>query len=201
MKEKLSYTTTFSKTIDGERIKYGIIYGNEKIVFIKVGAEGSIRGYEDKYLKMAHRVNKRIGATVICASNPGELGYKQQVLADKEKISDIVQELNLSDYKVYMFGTSDGAYRNLLLAKEIPETKTMLCVNTSSFDFDDLKEKVTDLPHINKILVYGERDDGYMYVPYLNKLNLDNVRVITIEGADHNFTGRVDEFISLVDLI
>ena len=74
-------------------------------------------------------------------------------------------------------------------------------MNTSTFDFDDLKERLSDLPMVNKILVYGERDDEYMYVPYLNELKFNRLQVVTIEGADHEFTGMGDTFISLADLI
>ena len=112
-----------------EKIEYGILFGNEKIVFIKVGAGGNIRGYQDKYLRMAHRIHDKIGSTVICASNPEDIEYNEQVLADKSKIVDVAKELSLSDYKVYMFGTSDGAYYNFLLAKEVTETVKILCVN------------------------------------------------------------------------
>ena len=56
--------------VDGEKIEYEVIFGNEKMVFIKAGAGGSARGYENKYLRMARRIHERIGATVICASNP-----------------------------------------------------------------------------------------------------------------------------------
>ena len=86
-------------------------------------------------------------------------------------------------------------------AKEIPETAKMLCINTSIIDFDDLKYKLADLPCVNKVLAYGEKDDEYMYASDLEELNLDNLRVITIAGADHEFTGMVDKFIDAVDLI
>ena len=49
----LNYDKILSATVDGEKIKYGILFENEKIIFIKVGADGNIRGYQDKYLKMA----------------------------------------------------------------------------------------------------------------------------------------------------
>ena len=56
--------------LSGEKFNYHFVFGNEKIVFIKAGAGGSERGYEDKYIKMAERIHERTGATVICASNP-----------------------------------------------------------------------------------------------------------------------------------
>ena len=56
----LKYDEVLIKKIRYEKIKYGILYGNEKIVFIKAGADGSIRGYQDKYLKIAHCVHDRM---------------------------------------------------------------------------------------------------------------------------------------------
>lgn len=66
----MNFDRILSKTVDYEKIKYGILFGNEKIVFIKVGAFGKIDGHKDKYIRMAHRIHDRIGATVICSSNP-----------------------------------------------------------------------------------------------------------------------------------
>ena len=52
-------------------IDYGIIKGSSNIIlFIKSGQDGSMYGYENKYLKIAKNINKKYGATVICSSNP-----------------------------------------------------------------------------------------------------------------------------------
>ena len=45
------YDEIIKKRIDGETINYGIVKGNENVVFIKVGADGNIKGYKNKYLK------------------------------------------------------------------------------------------------------------------------------------------------------
>lgn len=82
-KFNMDYDNVISKAVDDATIEYGLLYGNEKIVFIKVGADGNIRGYKDKYLKMARRVHNRLGATVICASNPWIEGH---IDADKSVI-------------------------------------------------------------------------------------------------------------------
>jgi hypothetical protein len=201
MENGINHDNVLKVRMGGEKIEYGILFGNEKIVFIKVGAGGNIRGYQDKYLRMAHRIHDKIGATVICASNPEDIEYNEQVLADKSKIVDVAKEISLSDYKVYMFGTSDGAYYNFLLAKEVTETVKILCVNMSTIDFNDAKEKLCDLSGINKILVYGDRDDEYDYVPRLESLELGNLEIITVRGADHEFRGMVNEFINTIDLI
>ena len=126
---QLSYDKTINKTLSGEKLRYGLLYGNEKIVFIKVGAGGNIRGYQDKYLKMAHRVHERLGATVICASNPYiEHGHED---ADQAMIETVAAEAGFASYEVYFVGTSDGGYHNLKLAKIVPQSVKFLGINAS----------------------------------------------------------------------
>lgn len=193
------YDEIIKKRIDGETINYGIVKGNENVVFIKVGADGNIKGYKNKYLKMAHRVHEKIGATVICASNP--YTETKQISSDKDLILEIISELERSYYKLYFFGTSDGAYHNLLLAKEFLETEKIVAVNSSFIDFFDFKDKLLGLSHINKTLIFGTEDDLYDYVPSLKEFKCDNLDVITVDGADHNFSGMLEEFVGLIDLL
>ena len=198
---RLNYDKRTTKTVSGEKISYGIVYGNEKLVFIKTGVDGNIRGYQDKYLKMAQRVHERLGATVICASNP-EVEYNAQVIADKAMISRIAADCAFSDYEVSFVGTSDGGYQNLLLAKELPQAVKFLGINPSLCTVQDLVEKVQALPHVSKIMVYGTKDDVYKEcVPVLQALECEKLKIMTIEGADHEFTGMVDAFIALIDLL
>ena len=35
----------------------------------------------------------------------------------------------------------------------------------------------------------------------MNALACDNLEIIVLEGVDHDFTGKVDDFIALIDLI
>lgn len=195
-----SYNKTVIKTLVDEKIHYGILYGNERIVFIKTGAGGNIRGYRGKYLKMAYRVHERLGATVICASNP-EAEYGAQVDADKAMIAEVAAECGFADYKVYFVGTSDGGYQALLMAQEVPQTVKLLGINPSMIDMDDFTEKLREIPGVNKLLVYGTEDDDYECVPVWKDLDCENLEIITVEGADHEFTGMVDVFIALIDLL
>ena len=38
-------------------------------------------------------------------------------------------------------------------------------------------------------------------VPRLKKLECDNLEILVLEGVDHDFAGKVDDFIALIDLI
>ena len=59
-----------SKFEDIAIIDYGIVEGDNIIVFIKSGQNGSLYGYQNKYIKMARRLNEKYGCSVICSSNP-----------------------------------------------------------------------------------------------------------------------------------
>lgn len=180
------------------KVKYETIYGNERIVFIKAGAGGNARGYKNKYIRMAQRIHNRLGATVICASNP-DVPHE---MVDEEQIRRIVSEMDFSDFELYFIGTSDGAYHNLSLAKRFSETHKLIGINTSYIDIPEFQERLTDLSAVYKVLIYGAEDDDFdEVVPILSKMACDKLELNFIEGADHNFTGMVEEFIALEDEI
>jgi hypothetical protein len=194
----MNFDKIISKVVGEEKIQYGFLFGNNRIVFIKSGAYGSIKGYEDKYLKIAHRLHERIGATVICASNP----EVEHASWDEKAIRWIALQLNLLGYELYFVGTSDGGYQNLILASRFPETVKYLGMNSSYIDMENLEKKIDDLPNVEKIFVYGTKDDDYDdIVPALKAMKKDKLKVLEVEGADHKFTGMLDEFISLTDML
>ena len=185
--------------VSGDEIDYIITPGNEKIVFIKAGAGGSSRGYGDKYIKMAERIHERTGATVICASNPIDPICDA---SDEEEILHVISKMGFTSFELYLIGVSDGAYQNLLLARKFPETAKWLGINTSYVAISDLVEITEALPNVYKIMVVGTKDDDFAeVVASMKKTVADNMVLELVEGADHSFTGMLDEFISLVDLI
>ena len=197
----LSYDKIFSAMVDGEKIKYGILFGNEKIVFIKVGADGNIRGYQDKYLRMAHRVHARIGATVICASNP-YIDESIHLKKDKTLINKVIAERGFENHEMYFVGTSDGGYHSLLLTQQIPQTVKYLGINSSHKGIEDFSERILSLSQVKKILVYGRNDEDFdKDFPPMNALACDNLEIVVLNGVDHDFTDKVDDFIALIDLI
>ena len=183
----------------GDKFDYNITFGNEKIVFIKAGAGGSSRGYEDKYIKMAERIHKRTGATVICASNPIDPICDAP---DTDEINWVVNRMGFEKIELYLVGVSDGAYLNLKLASRFPETVKWIGINTSYTEISDLEARLKELSCVSKLMIYGTKDDDFdEVVPALNKMTCDNFVMEFIDGADHNFTGMLDEFVALADQI
>ena len=185
--------------LSGEKFNYHFVFGNEKIVLIKAGAGGSERGYRDKYIKMAERVHKRTGATVITASNPIDPPFDSP---DAEKIRWVASRMRFEHFELCLVGVSDGAYLNLDLAKQFPETRKWIGINTSFISISDLEAHLNSLPNISKLMIYGTMDEDFDgVVPTLSKMSCDNFVIKFIEGADHSFTNMLDEFISIADYI
>ena len=185
--------------LSGEKFNYHFVFGNEKIVFIKAGAGGSERGYEDKYIKMAERIHERTGATVITASNPIDPICEPP---DAEEIRWVVKKLGLANFELYLVGVSDGAFLNLELAKRFPETVKWVGINASYTGISELEERLKELPSVSKLMIYGTKDDDFdEVVPKLSEINCDDFVMEFIDGADHNFTGMLDEFVALADRI
>ena len=190
-----------SKTVGGEKLEYGFIFGSQKIVFIKVGAGEDIRKCQDhfqRYIEIAEQAHKRHGFTVICASNP-DVPHENM---DEKAIRYAASKQGFEDFKLYLWGTSDGAYQNLKLAKRFPETVKWIGVNSSFITFADFEEKLEALPCVKKFLIYGTEDDEFDSVfPALRDKQSDNLKTILIGGADHRFTGLPLPFMDSIDFV
>ena len=183
----------------GDNFDYNITFGNEKIVFIKAGAGGSERGYEDKYIKMAERIHERIGGTVITASNPIDPICDAP---DAEEIYWVVNRIGFEKFELYLVGVSDGAYLNLELARRFPETVKWIGINPSFVEMSELEEKLKALSNVFKLIIYGTKDEDFdEIIPALQEINCDNFALEFVEGADHRFTDMLDEFVALADRI
>ena len=183
----------------GEKFNYHFVIGNEKIVFIKAGAGGSERGYEDKYIKLAERINERTGATVITASNPIDPICDAP---DAQEILWVVNRMGFEHFELCFVGVSDGAYLNLELAKQFAETRKWIGINTSFTSVNELGARLNALPNVTKLMIYGTKDDDFdEVVPALSTMSSDNFVMEFIEGADHRFTDMLEEFIALADYI
>ena len=195
------YDRIVHKTIDGEDLEYRFLFGSEKIVFIKVGAGEDIDKYQDgfkRYIEIAERMHKVLGATVIIASNPDA----PHAALDEKAIRWITTKLGYDKFQLYFWGISDGAYQNLKLAQKFPETVKIIGVNTSFITFADLEEKLQALPRVKKFLIYGTKDDEYDVVfPALRDKQDEYLRTIFIGGADHRFSEMPEQIIYSVDLV
>ena len=67
-------------------------------------------------------------------------------------------------------------------------------------DFHKTKKYLSIIPDTKITFVYGELDPSYSYIPFFEG-KFDNLDILKFPGADHNFAGLTDRFISLPDCL
>ena len=180
-----------SKFEDIAIIDYGIVEGNNIIVFIKAGQNGSLYGYQNKYIKMAKRLNKKYGCSVICSSNPFDgnnpLDNAMEVIEDYAKRFD--------DFKIYYLGYSNGALIGAWFGIKYPKIKRMALVNGPlMYNLYKTKEGALSFKGESINFIYGEFDQSIGYVELLKSLENDKIKVFIEEGQDHHFSKSEEDF-------
>ena len=180
-----------SKLEDIAIIDYGIVEGNNIIVFIKAGQNGSLYGYQNKYIKMAKRLNKKYGCSVICSSNPFDgnnpLDNAMTIIEDYAKRFD--------DYKIYYLGYSNGALIGAWFGIKYPKIKRMALVNGPlMYNLYKTKEGALSFKGESINFIYGEFDQSIGYVELLKSLENDKIKVFIEEGQDHHFSKSEEDF-------
>ncbi|MBQ5792441.1 MAG: hypothetical protein IIW17_00310 [Clostridia bacterium] len=175
-------------------IDYAFVYGDHRIVFVKVGLGGDCFGEEDKYLFMARMLQNTYGCSVIVAANPCD--GKSHVDADGHAIARFIAENGVCDPQLYLFGNSGGCVKGLALATRTTFVRAVLVNMPLMIDFHKTKRYIAALSQTEILAVYGARDPSAPYVPFLEG-RFANLRVRIVAGADHNFHGMTHEFIDL----
>lgn len=180
-----------SKFEDIAIIDYGIVEGNNIIVFIKAGQNGSLYGYQNKYIKMAKRLNKKYGCSVICSSNPFDgnnpLDNAMVIIEDYAKRFD--------DFKIYYLGYSNGALIGAWFGIKYPKIKRMALVNGPlMYNLYKTKEGALSFKGESINFIYGEYDQSIGYVELLKSIENDKIKVFIEEGQDHHFSKSEEDF-------
>ena len=154
---------------ENDCIEYGCVVGSNRIVYIKVGMSGSYIGYEEKYLKMACRLNDNYGCSVICVSNP--LPHGRSVALDQIIIRDFVKRHNILNPEMFFFGNSNGCAKGLEMAESGTQFAKMVLVGMPLMEnFHKNVERMKAISETKICTVYGERDPSLKYLPFLELL-------------------------------
>lgn len=179
------YDKVLEKSYNGNTIRYGIMSGNDRTLLLKVGQNGSIEGYQDKYMKMAHNLNSTHGITVVVSENPYDRTDSLQQAVDV-----IGAECQQSDWISYV-GISNGAILGARFAYNHPEIKKLLLINGPlMINWPQTARGIEKFSGESVTFVYGDKDPSFSYVPILDAIKSNcRIEVRTVEGADHQFTG------------
>lgn len=188
-----------TETQKSSQIEYGIVHGNNTIVFVKVGLSGTIFGYKNKYLKIARDLNKKHNATVIVSSNPTELGYETDFAKEMQFVKNYADFRGFSNFQIYFMGHSNGATLGILNAYKFPQIKKLLCINGPLNLMPSLITPGFEQFSGEKMnLVYGSKDPTFNMANLFKKdFQSEKIDFITVKGTDHYFSNCLDLFVNL----
>lgn len=178
---------------------YGIVQGDDTVVFVKKGLGDGLTGFDDKYLHLSCRLHRTYGCSVIVASNPDD--GKEHTARDRQVIEQYIHENHISTPRLLLFGNSNGCIKGLALAQAGVWFERMVLVNMPlMINFHKTKQHLAALTETEIVAVYGQRDPSFSYMPFLQG-KAQHLRVLHVKGADHNFSGMAQTFLELGDLL
>ena len=187
----------FDYTVCSGGIEYSILRGGHKIVFIKTGLGMDRIEPHSKYVTMAQRLHETDGCGVVVATNPND--GVSHAESDRLMLERCLEESGICIPELFFLGNSNGGVKGLELTAHGVTFQKMILVNMPlMINFHRTKGYISRIPQTAILAVYGERDPSVSYVPFLDG-KFENVMVMRVPGADHNFQGMDDAFIGLSD--
>lgn len=164
----------------------------DKVVLIMTGIGGSETGYNDKYLRIAERLNKDYGASVFIFATPLGAWSNGDALVDTfvADATGTLEKHGIVDFDLYAMGSSAGASLLGAYSYKHERIKKLLLVNPVIQI--NVNKLLNGLNKSNaKITVaFGELDPSYQFVSMLESVERSDMEIISIEGVDHNFSGE-----------
>jgi predicted alpha/beta hydrolase family esterase len=160
-----------------------------QILLTVPGVDGSLDGYEDKYLKIAEAVQSRHGAAVVRMENPFITSFHWESNL-RQALGFIENNLNSltfhSDPIVYIMAHSAGASVAAHISHEYPRIKRLLLINPATkLDMHRIESGLSKFNGETPTILIGSQDPSFADVGSLN-----NVNIVVEQGADHHFSGK-----------
>jgi alpha/beta superfamily hydrolase len=174
---------------------------SKTIVLIIPGVDGSVDGYDNKYITMAEKIVKEQHKAVVRISNDfiSSFHWEDNLKHALEYIEDNALDIcKNSDYTIEIIAHSAGASVAAWIAHEYRSIQKMVLINCAAKlqperILDGLSQHKGDVT-----VVYGSKDPSKDFMQQLPT----GTHHMIIEGADHFFSGSsLAEFINLVDLL
>lgn len=179
------------------KYEYEMIPGNNHILFIKTGFMGNIYGYKNRYIDIAISLHQKYGYSVYISRT---ISTKiEEWNADKAYIENYIQQRQFSDYNITFLGFSKGGVVGLLFATLEEKIGNIILINAPLMvNTDKIIYEVKALNNKFLTFIYSSFDVSHDYYKYLKELENDKIKIITIEGLNHNFRNYNEEIFKII---
>lgn len=172
---------------------------SDTVLLIIPGVDGSVNGYEDKYIRIADQAQANRGVAVVRISNPFISSFHWE--SNPRRILDYISKNprkitgNKGVPRIKIMAHSAGASIVARIAHEYDNITDILLVNPAEkLGGDDIRSGLKNT-NAKVTVVFGEKDPS---VSFSGPLQGDGHTVVILEGVDHNFSGEhLQDFIQL----
>lgn len=197
-------TLTWQETKNGITIDCSLDFAihpadSDTILLTIPGVDGSLDGYDNKYVRMANKAQVESGVTVVRIENPfitsfhWESNPRRILEYIRSNTATITRSQNQPRIKVVAH--SAGASVIAKIAHEYDTITDLLLVNPAeALDADAIRVGL-EKTQANVTVMFGSNDPS---VRFAEGLKRDGHRVVILDGVDHHFSGdALDDFIDL----
>lgn len=171
--------------------KYTEDNDEDKALVILTGVGGSADGFGNKYLRIAEYVQSDYGFPVFIAPTPKDIWDRKEGFFD-----EVAAHFMQNKTCVYLMGVSAGATMALWYAVKYPQIRRILCVNpVLNINLHLTSSGIRDFCGEKMAVVFGEKDPSAKWAKILPAA--PHLQINIVPGADHLFSGKLDEFIDL----
>jgi len=162
---------------------------DSNIIFLTIpGVDGSVDGYENKYVRIAEDIQNKYGAAIVRMSNPytSSLFWESNIRQVLQFIEDNAKAITgKEDFELRIMAHSAGAAILAQIAWEYPLISRLLLVNPAmKLGPDKIKRGLSELNDKQITIMVGSKDPSILETKELTTAN-----TVVGEGADHNFSG------------
>lgn len=170
--------------------------GRNALVVIKTGTGGSLEGYKGKYARLVEYIHEKTGYAVLIADNPINTDKEENfdvTMTAAEFSADVTETDNGKDIPIYYVGFSSAASMGATYAHKYDYIKKMILVNpTFTINWHKQKRGLESFSGEKALLVIGSLDVSFKYAGLVDYIQNSKLQRITVEGADHFFSGHMD---------
>lgn len=166
-----------------------IHHADSKIILLIIpGVDGSVDGYENKYITIADNIQKKYNAAVVRISNPFVSSYlwESNIRKALQFVEDNAKTITNNDnIELRIMAHSAGAGVIAQIAWEYPFISKILLINPAmKLGSDKIKDGLSKFGDDKVTILVGGNDPS---LSETTELKIKNT--IIVDGADHNFSG------------
>lgn len=197
MSDFLSDRTAWQESMNGVTIDCSLDIAvhpveTDTILLTIPGVDGSVNGYEDKYIRMVEAFQQKRGSAGVRIANPFITSHhwESNPRQGLEYIHRHLEEITgrTSSVEIAVVAHSAGAAIIARIAHEYPDITRLLLINPAKklLSSGDMPRALGPLVR-NTTVVFGGEDPS---VDMADELREGGIDVQIIDGADHNFSGE-----------